>query len=76
MKRNFKITKFLYLILLVTGFGFAQTTEPAGFDEDVVDNTQTAPLNDYIAEAIVLGVFLAFYSIQRNSKIKNKLFKH
>lgn len=69
MIKNFKKTKSCYIILLllVTSIAFAADETPAEFPTDVADNNSAVPINDYIIEALIIGGFVAFYSIKKTA---------
>lgn len=53
------------LLLLATSATFAQT-----FDDDVIDNTQANPIDNYIILALFLALLFAFYKMKRIGKEK------
>lgn len=61
-----KMIKLMFsaLMLLMTTLSFANDI---AFDEDVQDNTTAVPINDYIVEALIIGGFMAFYSIKKTA---------
>jgi hypothetical protein len=75
MLNNFKITKIIYtlIIVLITSAAFADDLPPAFYNDVVVDNPTDATINDYIFEAIELGMFISFYGIQKKRQEKTVL---
>ena len=65
--KNPKITMpfFATLLLLATTATFAQT-----FDDDVIDNTQANPIDNYIILALILALLFAFYKMKKVGKKK------
>ncbi len=59
------MTFFTTLLLLATTAAFAQT-----FDDDVIDNTQANPIDNYIILALFLALLFAFYKMKRIGKEK------
>jgi hypothetical protein len=55
---------FSALMLLMTTLSFANDI---AFEEDVQDNNAAVPINDYIVEALIIGGFVAFYSIKKTA---------
>ena len=75
MIKNFKITKVIYtiIIVLITSATFADDLPPAFDNNDVEDNAPAAPINEYIVETFVVGMFIAFYGIRKNRQVKTVL---
>jgi hypothetical protein len=71
--KNPKITKtfFATLLLLATTATFAQT-----FDDDVIDNTQATPIDNYIILALILALIFAFYKMKRIGKEREFFYKN
>jgi hypothetical protein len=65
------MTFFATLLLLATTAAFAQT-----FDDDVIDNTQATPIDNYIILALFLALQFAFYKMKRIGKEREFSYKN